>query len=112
MTRRIKTASIAGYLAMLSFVSFLPLFLWKSKELLLIAASFTWLTMTYVGVMALFGSKETSMAIMWQGRSQQSKFEREVGARVLGAVLLIFMLFVTHEVLQGGVRAAYNNFGR
>jgi hypothetical protein len=112
MTKRITAASIAGYLTATTFVSFLPLFLWRSKGLLLIAAGFTWLTMTYVGVMALFGSRETSLAIMWQGRSQPSKIEREVGARILGAVLLIFMIVVTREMLQGGLRAAYDNFGR
>ena len=68
--------------------------------------------MTYTGVMSLFGSKTTVLAIMWQGRQPYSETFREIAGRIFGAMMLTFMIFASYEILHGGLHAAYDNFGR
>jgi amino acid permease len=105
-------ARIAAILTVVSALSFFPLYFWKSKILLMIAAGLTWITMTYVGAMSLFGSRAMVDAITWQGQQNYSELVRQIFGRVFGAILLTFMIFAAYEIFQGGFTAAYNNFGR
>ena len=105
-------ARVSAILAFAAFLSFLTLFFWHSRGLLVFASILTWFAMTYTGAMALFGSRAIVLSIMWRGRRDHSQRYREIFGRVFGAAMLAFMIFAAYEILHGGLRAAYDNFGR
>jgi len=107
-----KPAKISAALGFAAFLSFLPLFFWHSRAPLMFATALTWLAMTYTEAIAMFGSKATVLAIAWSGRRDYSEKHREVFGRIFGAIMLGFMIFASYEILHGGLRNAYNNFGR
>jgi hypothetical protein len=110
--RRFSASGISGVLIFAAFLSFLPLFFWKSRLILMLASALTWIAMTYTGLAATFGSKSTVNEIMFPGRRNLSEIDREAYGRFFGAILLAFMIFAAYEIFHGGLTAAYNNFGR
>jgi len=77
------------------------------------ASGLIWLSMTFIGLAALFGSKSTVTEIMFKAaRPGLSEIDKEAYGRFFGAVLLAFMVFATYEIFHGGFAAAYTNFGR
>jgi hypothetical protein len=77
------------------------------------ASGLIWLSMTSIGLAALFGSKSTVTEIMFKAaRPGLSEIDKEAYGRLFGAVLLAFMILVAYEIFQDGFAATYNNFGR
>ena len=77
------------------------------------ASGLIWLSMTLIGLAALFGSKSTVTEIMFKAaRPGLSEIDKEAYGRFFGAALLSFMIFVAYTIFQDGFAAAYNNFGR
>jgi hypothetical protein len=111
--RRFTASFIAESLTVAAFIAFLPLFFSKSRLLLMFASGLIWLSMTFIGLVALFGSKSTVTEIMFKAaRPGLSEIDKEAYGRFFGAILLAFMIFVAYEIFHGGLAAAYNNFGR
>jgi hypothetical protein len=111
--RRFNAALVAESLTIAGFVAFLPLFFWKSRLLLMFASGLIWLSMTFIGLAALFGSRSTVTEIMFKAaRPGLPEVDKEAYGRFFGAVLLAFMIFAAYEIFHGGLAAAYNNFGR
>ena len=80
----------------------------------MIASTLTWLAMTYTGFLATFGSGSTVLTLMWQGRYRPgySPAGLVLLGRIFGAAMVLFMIFAAYEIFHGGLRSAYNNFGR
>jgi hypothetical protein len=111
--RRFNAPFIAESLTVAGFIAFLPLFFWKSRLLLMFASGLVWLSMTFIGLVTLFGSKSTVTEIMFKAaRPGLSEIDKEAYGRFFGAILLAFMVFAAYEIFHGGIAAAYNNFGR
>ena len=111
--RRFTASSIAGSLTVAAAIAFLPLFFWKSRLLLMFASGLLWLSMTFIGLVALFGSKSTVTEIMFKApRPGLSEIDKEAYGRFFGTILLAFMIFAAYEIFHDGLAAAYNNFGR
>ena len=111
--RRFNAPFIAESLTVAGFVAFLPLLFWKSRLLLMFASALIWLSMTFIGLAALFGSKSTVTEIMFKAaRPGLSETDKEAYGRFFGATLLAFMIFAAYEIFHDGLAAAYNNFGR
>jgi hypothetical protein len=70
--------------------------------------------MIYTGLLATFGSDSTVLALMWQGRNRlgYSPGGLVVMGRIFGTAMVLFMVFAAYEIFQGGLKAAYTNFGR
>jgi hypothetical protein len=111
--RRFTASSIAESLTVAAAIAFLPLFFWKSRLLLMFASGLIWLSMTFLGLIALFGSKSTVTEIMFKAaRPELSEIDKEAYGRFFGAILSAFMIFAVYEIFHSGLAAAYNNFGR
>ena len=111
--KRITVPVIAVFLTIAGAVAFLPLLFWKNRLLLMLASVLIWVSMTFIGLAALFGSKSTVTEIMFKrARPGLSEIDKEAYGRFFGAILLGFMIFIAFEIFHGGIAAAYNNFGR
>jgi hypothetical protein len=87
-------------------------FIWKSKLILILAASSTWIAFTYLSIMATFGTRAVVISIVPWGRQKVSDIDKEFYGRVFGALTFAFMTFMIYEMFHGGLHAAYTNFGR
>jgi len=111
--RRFNAPLIAESLTIAGAIAFLPLIFWKNRTLLMFTSGLIWLSMTFIGLAALFGSRSTVTEIMFKAiRPGLSEIDKEAYGRFFGGVLLAFMIFVAYEIFHDGFAGAYNNFGR
>lgn len=103
---------MAAALTFASFLSFVPLFFWHKQTLLAFAAALTFLTFLFVGAATLFGSNQTVVSIAWVGRKSPSDKSSVIQGRVLGGIMLAFILFCMYSIFDGGLRSTYEHIGR